>query len=96
MDEIFYAILALHTAGKPIKKETIKAVLSKAGTQVDDSALDAMAALVETLATTGQEKDRSIDPRIIKFLTNELTGQETGSRATRGAPRWTEPSCHGP
>ena len=75
MDEIFYAILALHTAGKPVKKETIQAVLSKAGTPADESALDAIAAFVETLATTGQKKDGAIDPRIIKFLTSELTGQ---------------------
>ncbi len=76
MDEIFYAILALHTAGKPVKKETIQAVLDKAGTPADDSALDAMAAFVETLAATRQEKDGAIDPRIIKFLTSELAGQK--------------------
>jgi ribosomal protein L12E/L44/L45/RPP1/RPP2 len=76
MDEIFYAILALHTAGKPVKKETIQAVLNKAGTPVDDQTLDAMAAFVETLSANRQEKDGAIDPRIIKFLTSELTGQK--------------------
>ena len=80
MEEIFYAILALHTAGKPVKKETIRAVLSKAGTPVDDSELDAMAAFVETLAATTQGKDIPIDPRIIKFLTSELTGQKIETR----------------
>jgi ribosomal protein L12E/L44/L45/RPP1/RPP2 len=76
MDELFYAILALHTAGKPIKKETIQAVLAKVGTLVDEPALDAMAAFVDTLTNNRQEKDGAIDPRIIKFLTSELTGQK--------------------
>ena len=69
MEEIFYAVLALHIAGKLINKENIQAVLRKAGTQVDERALDAMAAFVESLATAHQEKESTIDPRIIKFLT---------------------------
>lgn len=80
MEEIFYAVLALHIAGKPANKENIQAVLSKAGTQVDEPALDAMAAFVESLATAGQEKDSTIDPRIIKFLTSELTGQKVETK----------------
>ena len=80
MEEIFYAVLALHIAGKPVNKENIQAVLSKAGTPVDEPALDAMAAFVESLATAGQEKDSTIDPRIIKFLTSELTGQKVETK----------------
>ncbi len=80
MEEIFYAVLALHTAGKPINKENIQAVLRKAGTQVDEPALDAMAAFVESLATVRQGKERAIDPRIIKFLTSELTGQKVETK----------------
>ena len=80
MEEIFYAVLALHIAGKPVNKENIQAVLSKAGTQVDEPALDAMAAFVESLATAGQEKDSTVDPRIIKFLTSELTGQKVETK----------------
>ena len=76
MEEIFYAALALHIAGKPANKENIQAVLSKAGTPVDEPALDAIAAFVESLATACQEKNSAIDPRIIKFLTSELTGQK--------------------
>jgi hypothetical protein len=76
MEEIFYAALALHIAGKPASKENIQAVLSKAGTPVDEPALDAIAAFVESLATTRQDKEGAIDPRIIKFLTTELTGQK--------------------
>ena len=80
MEEIFYAVLALHRAGKPVNKETIQAVLNQAGTPVDEPALDAMAAFVESLATTGQEKEGTIDPRIIKFLTTELTGQKVETK----------------
>jgi hypothetical protein len=80
MEEIFYAVLALHIAGKPVNKENIQAVLSKAGTPVDEPALDAVAAFIESLATTGQEKDSTIDPRIIKFLTSELTGQKVETK----------------
>jgi hypothetical protein len=80
MEEIFYAALALHTAGKPVNKKTIQAVLNKAGTTVDEPALDAIAAFAESLANTGQEKDSTIDPRIIKFLTSELTGQKVDTR----------------
>jgi len=80
MEEIFYAVLALQIAGKPVNKETIQAVLSKAGTPVDEPALDAIAAFVESLATAGQEKGGAIDPRIIKFLTTELTGQKVETK----------------
>ena len=75
MEEIFYAALALHIAGKPANKENIQAVLSKAGTSVDEPALDAIAAFVESLTTARQDKEGAIDHRIIKFLTTELTGQ---------------------
>ena len=80
MEEIFYAVLALHTAGKLINKENIQAVLRKAGTQVDERALDAMAAFVESLATAHQGKKSTIDPRIIKFLTSELAEQKVPTK----------------
>lgn len=80
MEEIFYAVLALHIAGKPANKENIQAVLTKAGTPVDERALDAMAAFVETLATARQGEEKAIDPRIIKFLTGELTGQKVETK----------------
>jgi ribosomal protein L12E/L44/L45/RPP1/RPP2 len=65
MEEIFYAVLALHTAGKPINKETIRAILNKAGTQVDEPALNAIAVFAESLPTARQEKDRAVDPRTL-------------------------------
>ena len=80
MEEIFYAALALHIAGKPTNKENIQAVLRKAGTPVDEPALDAMAAFVESSATARPDKEGAIDPRIIKFLTTELTGQKVETK----------------
>lgn len=76
MEEIFYATLALHIAGKPISKENIRAVLGAAGTPVDGPALDAMTAFVESLEATRREKERSVDPRIVKFLASELAQRE--------------------
>jgi hypothetical protein len=76
MEEIFYAALALHIAGRPANKENIRTVLRQAGTPVDEPALDAIAAFVESLAAAGPAKESAIDPRIIKFLTSELTGQK--------------------
>ena len=73
MENIFYATLALHIAGKPINKENIRAVLTAAGTLVNEPALDAMAAFVESLESARVEKEKAIDPRILKFLTSDLT-----------------------
>jgi hypothetical protein len=76
MENIFYAALALHVAGKPINRTNIKAVLEAAGRPVNETALDAMAALVEALETARQKKERPIDPRIVRLLTSELTQQK--------------------
>lgn len=72
MKNIFYAALALHVAGKPVNKENIKAILRAAGTPVNESALDVVAAFVESLESARQQKETFVDPRIIKFLTSEL------------------------
>lgn len=72
MEKIFYTALALHVAGKPVNKENVRAVLSAAGTPVDDPALDAVAAFIDSLEASRREKGRSADPRIIRFLTSEL------------------------
>lgn len=72
MENIFYAVLALYLVEKPINKDNIRAVLKAAGTPVNEIALDAMAAFVESLEVTHREKGKSVDPRIIKFLTSEL------------------------
>jgi hypothetical protein len=73
MENIFYAALALHIASKPINKENIRTVLEAAGTPVNEPALDAMAAFVESLEAAGREKERPIDSRIVNFLTSELS-----------------------
>jgi hypothetical protein len=70
MENIFYAALALHVAGKPVNKENIRAVLKAAGTPVNEAALDAMTVLVEALETGSNKK--SLDTRVIRFLTSEL------------------------
>lgn len=76
MKNIFYAALALHIAGKPVSKENIRAILKVAGTPVKEPALEAMAAFVESLESARQkEKERPIDPRILKFLALELSRQ---------------------
>jgi hypothetical protein len=72
MEEIFYAALALHIAGKPVNKENIRSVLKAAGTPINEQALDAMAAFVESLENAHQQKERPIDYRIVEFLTSEL------------------------
>ncbi len=76
MEEIFYAVLALHIAGKPVNRENIKAILKAVGTPIDEKALDAMVLFVETLEAARRERQRTIDPRIIKFLTDELERQK--------------------
>ncbi len=73
MENIFYAALALHVAGKPVNEENIRAVLNAAGTPVNEPALGVMAVLVETLETSSNRK--SLDPRVIRFLTSELVYQ---------------------
>jgi len=71
MEEIFYATLALHIAGKPITKEDIQAMLEAAGTPVDEVALDAFVSFVEALEGT-RRREGGIDPRIVRFLAAEL------------------------
>ena len=80
MEEIFYAVLALHIAGKPISKENIRAVLKAAGAPVNEPALDAMAAFVESLEAVRWKKERPIDPRILKFLTLEMAQRKVQTK----------------
>jgi len=84
MENIFYAVLALHIAGKPVNKENVRAVLEVASTPVDEPALDAMAAFVESLESTRREKERVIDSRIIKFLTSELAQRKVQTKQIEG------------
>jgi hypothetical protein len=76
MENIFYAALALHVAGKPVSKENIRVVLRAAGTSVDEPALDIMAAFVESLKASPYEKESVIDSRIIKLLPSVLSQQK--------------------
>ena len=45
--EYIYAALLLHKAGKPIKEESVKAVLTAAGIAVDDARIKALVAALE-------------------------------------------------
>ena len=45
--EYIYAALLLHKAGKPIKEESVKAVLTAAGIAVDDSRIKALIAALD-------------------------------------------------
>ena len=75
MENIFYAVLALSSAGKPVNKENIRKVLNAAGTPVNEPGLEALAAFVEAIETSQRErtKEKAIDPRIANFLASELT-----------------------
>jgi hypothetical protein len=72
MENMFYAVLALHVAGKPVNKENIRAVLGAAGSPVNEPALDAMSAFVEPLEAARWEREKPVDPRIVRFVTSEL------------------------
>jgi large subunit ribosomal protein L12 len=45
--EYIYAALLLHKAGKPVKEESVKAVLTAAGIAVDDSRVKALVAALD-------------------------------------------------
>ncbi len=45
--EYIYAALLLHKAGKPIKEESVKSVLTAAGVAVDESRVKALVASLE-------------------------------------------------
>jgi large subunit ribosomal protein L12 len=45
--EYIYAALLLHKAGKPIKEESVKAVLTAAGIVVDDARIKALVAALD-------------------------------------------------
>jgi len=68
MENIFYAVLALSSAGKLVNKENIRKVLNAAGTPVNEPGLEA----IET-SQRERAKERALDPRVINFLASELT-----------------------
>lgn len=72
MEEIFYAVLALHIAKKPIHKDTIRAVLEKAHTPVNEEALEAMSAFIESLQSDRHSKKSFVDPRIVQFFSSVI------------------------
>jgi hypothetical protein len=80
MENIFYAALALHIGGKPVNRENINAILQAARTPVNEPALDAMAAFVESLDAARRERGRAVDPRIVKFLSTVLAQRKVETR----------------
>jgi len=89
MENIFYAVLALSSAGKPVNKENIRKVLNAAGTPVNEPGLEAMAAFVEAIETSQREraKERALDPRVINFLASELTRRKAQTAQLEDALR---------
>jgi hypothetical protein len=75
MENIFYAALALHVAGKPLNKENIRVVLRAAGTPVDEPALNIIGAFIESLKMSHGQNDSGSDSSIIKLLTTVLSQQ---------------------
>jgi predicted transcriptional regulator len=75
MENIFYAALALHVAGKPLNKENIRVVLRAAGTPVNEPALDIIGAFIESLKVSQGKNDSYSDSKIIKILTIVLSQQ---------------------
>ncbi|MDO9575710.1 MAG: GvpL/GvpF family gas vesicle protein [bacterium] len=79
MENIFYAVLALHIAGKPINEENIRRVLKAAGVPVNEPGLQAMAAFVNAIQSP-KKKETVADERIIKFLASELAYSKERSK----------------
>ena len=75
MENIFYAALALHVAGKPLNKENIRVVLRAAGTPIDEPALDIIGAFIESLKVSHGKNDSCSDSKIINLLTTVLSQQ---------------------
>jgi hypothetical protein len=75
MENIFYAALALHVAGKPLNKENIRSVLHGAGTPVDEPTLDMIAAFIESLKVSYSQNDNGSDSKLVTLLTTLLSQQ---------------------
>jgi hypothetical protein len=86
MENIFYAALALHVAGKPLNKENIRAVLHDAGTPVDDPTLDMITAFIESLKVSYSQNDNGSDSKIVTLL-NSVLSQQKGSAGQLEAVR---------
>ncbi|MDO8442985.1 MAG: GvpL/GvpF family gas vesicle protein [bacterium] len=75
MENIFYAALALHVAGKSLNKENIRVVLYAAGTPVNEPTLDIIGAFIESLKVSRGKNDGCSDSKIIELLTTVLSQQ---------------------
>jgi|GEM_PF-228075 len=80
IENIFYAVLSLYIARKPINLKTIRTVLEIAGVPVNEKVLEALSTLVEAFETEKMEKKKQIDPRILAFLHSELERQKERTR----------------
>jgi hypothetical protein len=75
MENIFYAALALHVAGKPLNKENIRIVLSAAGTPVDEPTLGMIGAFIESLkASHGKGNSDSKIINLLKAVSSQQKG----------------------
>jgi ribosomal protein L12E/L44/L45/RPP1/RPP2 len=73
MENIFYAALALHVAGKPLNNENIRLVLRAAGTPVDEPSLDLIGAFIESLKNSQVNNDSSNNSNILNLLTTAMS-----------------------
>ena len=74
-ENIFYAALALHVAGKSLNKENIRSVLHAAGTPIDEPSLNIIGAFIESLNVPHENNDSYSDSTIIKLLVTVLSQQ---------------------
>ena len=74
IENVFYAALALHVAGKPLNKENIRIVLNAAGTPIDEPTLDIIGGFIGSLKAKGNIDSYS-DEKITKLLTSALSRQ---------------------
>ncbi len=75
LEDIFYAIIALYIAEKPINEENVRILLQKKSIETDNYALEIVLKFVELLKKRTAEiknNDNLVDPRIVKFFKNQV------------------------
>jgi len=75
LEDILYAIIALHIARRPINEQNIRTLLQMNHVEVDAEALEVLLRFLELLkkrATEVKSDVRSVDPRIVEFLRSQV------------------------